>query len=71
MNTSNAPSIGQPRFELRYRLSAHRCSYAFPCDCSGNVNVDCLSDRARENYFYACSMVGGELRLPQILLSVF
>jgi len=39
------------RFELRYRsLSAHRCGYAFPCDEQGQVDLDQLSDEARENY---------------------
>ena len=40
--------------------------YAFPCDCSGHVNLDTLSERARSNYFYARAMVGRELSMPAV-----
>ena len=44
-------SRDEARFELRYRsLSPYRCDYAFPCDAQGQVNLDQLSERARENY---------------------
>ena len=40
--------------ELRFQslVDAGRF-YAFPCDATGNVDMDSLSDRARENYLYA------------------
>jgi hypothetical protein len=57
------------RFELRYRsLSSHRCGYAFPCDENGEVNLQVLSDAARENYLYARAMVGRDLLHPQVLI---
>ena len=40
--------------------------YAFPCDGDGRVNLDDLSDRARNNYFRARAMVGRELALPRV-----
>ncbi len=40
--------------------------YAFPCDDSGRVDLDGLSERARNNYFYARAMVGRELSQPAV-----
>jgi len=40
--------------------------YAFPCDGTGRVDLDRLSDRVRNNYFYARAMVGRELSLPAV-----
>jgi hypothetical protein len=40
--------------------------YAFPCDGSGRVNLDDLSERARDNYLYARAMVGRELAVPSV-----
>lgn len=40
--------------------------YAFPCDASGQVDLDNLSERARNNYFYARAMIGKELSLPAV-----
>jgi hypothetical protein len=70
MNTDRAPRSARGRFELRYRsLSPYRCGFAFPCDESGQVNLDELSDEARENYLYARAMVGRDLLQPQILMA--
>ena len=54
-------------FQLRFRslFDAGR-GYAFPCDCSGQVDLDRLSDRARNNYLYARAMVGRELAHPAV-----
>jgi hypothetical protein len=40
--------------------------FAFPCDGNGQVDLDGLSDSARNNYFYARAMVGRELALPAV-----
>jgi len=40
--------------------------YAFPCDPQGQVDLDNLSERARNNYFYARAMVGRELSPPAV-----
>ena len=67
--TSGALCRDEARFELRYRsLSTHDCDYAFPCNAQGQVNLDQLSDRARENYLFARAMVGCDLRPPEVLL---
>ena len=40
--------------------------YAFPCDPTGQVDLDHLSERARNNYLYARAMVGRELATPRV-----
>lgn len=55
------------QFELCYQsLFDSGRGYAFPCDSSGQVDVDSLSDRARNNYLYARAMVGRELATPAV-----
>ena len=44
--------------------------YAFPCDSHGQVDLDNMSERARNNYFYARAMVGRELSPPAVEASV-
>jgi len=44
-------------------------AYAFPCDASGHVDMDAMSERARNNYFYARTVVGREFATPAILLN--
>jgi hypothetical protein len=69
MNERNPLHTDREHFELRYRsLSSHRCSYAFPCDAQGQVDLDRLSESARENYLYARAMVGFDLLEPEVLL---
>lgn len=40
--------------------------FAFPCDPQGYVDMDRLTERARNNYFYARAMVGRELCVPAV-----
>lgn len=44
--------------------------YAFPCDPKGQVDLDRMSERARNNYFYARAMVGRELSPPAVEAAV-
>ncbi len=54
-------------FQLRFRsLFDSGRGYAFPCDDTGRVDLDHLSERARNNYFYARAMVGRELAAPAV-----
>ena len=54
-------------FRLRFRsLFDSGRGYAFPCDKAGRVDLDHLSDRARNNYLYARAMVGKELAVPTV-----
>lgn len=54
-------------FQLCFRsLFDSGRGYAFPCDPKGQVDLDRLSDRARNNYLYARAMVGKELAVPAV-----
>ncbi len=57
----------QQQFELRYQsLFDSGRGFAFPCDPKGQVDLNKLSERARNNYLYARAMVGRELTLPAV-----
>jgi hypothetical protein len=57
----------QPHFELRFQsLFDSGRGYAFPCDRTGHVDLDSLSERARNNYLFARAMVGRELAVPAL-----
>ena len=52
-------------YQLCFRSLFHSGrGYAFPCDPAGQVDLDRMSERARNNYFYARAMVGRELTAP-------
>jgi len=56
-----------PRFELRFQsLFDQGRGWAFPCDVDGQVDLDRLSDRARNNYFFAHSVIGREVTVPKV-----
>ena len=60
------------QFELRFQsLFNSGRGYSFPCDPKGMVDLDQLSDVARNNYLYARAMVGRELAVPAVRLTVF
>lgn len=55
-------------FELRFRsLFQEGRALAFPCDAVGHVHLDSLSARARDNYYYARSLIGREFAMPAVL----
>jgi hypothetical protein len=61
----------EPRCELRFRsLFDDGRALAFPCDASGEVDIDSLSDKARTNYLYARTVVGREFAIPAVLCRV-
>jgi hypothetical protein len=54
-------------FEIRYQsLFSPGRALSFPCDAQGHVQMDSLTDRARENYLYARAVVGREYAYPSI-----
>jgi hypothetical protein len=67
MNAITAPS-SQPRcYALRFRsLFDDGRGYCFPCDAAGHVDLDGLSERSRDNYFFARTVVGRDLALPSV-----
>lgn len=55
------------QFQLCFRsLFDSGRGYAFPCGPDGQVDLDRLSERARNNYLYARAMVGRELSVPAV-----
>ena len=55
-------------FELCFRsLFDEGRALAFPCDALGVVDLDRLSERARNNYFFARSVVGRDFALPAVV----
>lgn len=59
-------SASAAAFRLCFRSLFDGRGYAFPCDAQGRVDMDRLSERARNNYFYARAMVGRELAAPEV-----
>jgi hypothetical protein len=58
---------GPSSFQLCFRsLFQSGRGFAFPCDHKGQVSLDTMSERARNNYFYARAMVGRELECPSV-----
>lgn len=41
-------------------------AYAFPCDAQGHVDLDALSEKARNNYLYARAVIGLEVAMPHV-----
>ena len=65
MNTMSCQPA--PRYELRFAsLHQEGRALAFPCDPSGCVDCDDLTERARINYFYARSTIGRDFALPRV-----
>jgi len=55
------------RYELSFQpLSGEGSGYAFPCDGHGRVDLDALSDRARNDYLFARALVGRLLAAPAV-----
>ena len=70
MNTFTTHSTSQG-FELRFAsLFIEGRGLAFPCDIKGQVDLDALSERARDNYLGARALVGREYALPCVLPSL-
>jgi hypothetical protein len=64
-----SPRTDSP-YLLRFESLAHPGrGYAFPCDASGRVDLDALTDTARCNYLYARAVVGREFHMPQVQMS--
>ena len=65
-HTSDRGSRGS-EYELRFQsLFNPGAGYAFPCDASGEVDLDALSEIGRNHYFFARMAVGCEFHLPTV-----
>ncbi len=58
------------RYQLRFQsLFDEGRAYAFPCDAGGRVDLDSLSDRLRNSYLYARTLIGREFSMPAVQCS--
>ena len=63
-------NLNNTRYEIRFRsLFQEGRGLSFPCDSEGHVQLDDLSDAARNNYLYARALVGREYATPAVQLS--
>ena len=63
----NRPNTAVARCLLRFdSLFAPGRGMAFPCDDTGRVRLDELSEPARSNYHRALSLIGRELSIPYV-----
>ncbi len=61
------PGTSDSSHELRFiSLFDEGRGYAFPCDAQGRVDLDALSERARNNYLFARSVIGREVTPPTV-----
>lgn len=68
MNITPAAEADRAAYELRFQSLFHEGrALAFPCDASGAVQLDALSERARHNYIYARTVVGREFAVPAVV----
>lgn len=64
---SAADAAVEAHYELRFdSLFVAGRGLSFPCDAQGQVQMDRLSERARNNYLYARAVVGREYRTPAV-----
>jgi hypothetical protein len=67
MASTHGSAGGGTSHLLRFRsLFDEGRGLAFPCDAVGQVDLDCMSERARNNYLYARTVIGREFRNPEV-----
>ena len=54
----------QIRFESLFQPGR---ALSFPCDSRGNVPLDCMPQRARDNYLLARAMIGRDFAMPCVV----
>lgn len=74
MNEIVIPAKDEPacakacRYELRFpSLFDNHRGLSFPCDHCGQVSIDDLKPKERENYFFARALVGHDFALPAVV----
>lgn len=66
-SSTSSDSAAQASYMLRFQSLFHEGrAYAFPCDQQGHVDMDALSEQARNNYLYARAVIGRELAMPEV-----
>jgi hypothetical protein len=58
-------------YEIRFQsLFNEGRALCFPCDEQGQVTMDDLSERARQNYLYARAVIGREYAYPLVRMAM-
>jgi hypothetical protein len=61
-------NVTSSNFEIRFEsLFSGGRGFAFPCDAAGHVDIDALSERCRNNYFFARAMLGRDYATPRVI----
>ncbi|ABM97005.1 hypothetical protein Mpe_B0230 (plasmid) [Methylibium petroleiphilum PM1] len=64
------PATSQGCYELRFRsLFNEGRGLAFPCGEDGQIDLDSLSDKARNSYLGARALIGREYAYPVVIQS--
>lgn len=67
MNSTNTADDTTEAFELRFKsLFDDGKALAFPCSANGEVDLDSLSERARDNYLFARAVIGRLFAWPAV-----
>ncbi|MEO8250119.1 MAG: hypothetical protein ABI589_12190 [Burkholderiales bacterium] len=67
MNSAFSTSQNAKAYELRFRsLFDDGKALAFPCNANGEVDMDALSQRARDNYLAARALIGRQFAWPAV-----
>jgi len=67
MSTTSVLSASAGNYELRFQsLFIPGRALCFPCDAGGVVDLDRLSERARQNYLFARAVVGRDFAAPMV-----
>jgi hypothetical protein len=66
MDTSSKP-VPPRLFDLVFVPLHHGCSFAFPCNETGVVEMNDLTEQARNNYLLARALVGRDFQVPSVV----
>jgi hypothetical protein len=67
-DAGHSSTLPGPSHHLRFAsLFDPDRALSFPCDCGGEVQLDDLSERARNNYFFARACVGRDYGHPTVV----
>jgi hypothetical protein len=65
------PARFAARFELRFQfLFNPGRAMIFPCDSNGHVDLDSLSERARNNLYFVRTLIGRDYAVPEVVEAV-
>jgi hypothetical protein len=68
LNMDTTHAFATPSHEIRFEsLFNQGRGLVFPCDEAGHVDIDALSERGRNNYFFARAMFGREYASPRVV----